>query len=143
MGIKRFKPTTPGVRHAALCDFSELTKHTPEKSLLTSLKKSGGRNNYGRVTSRHRGGGHKRMYRLVDFKRSRFHDPAVVLGIEYDPNRTTRIALIQYKSDNAKSYVLAPLDLKVGDIIVSTNGDDAEIKSGNAIPLTSNFAGDF
>src|SRR5512135_2413851 len=101
MGIKRFKPTTPGVRHAALCDFSELTKHKPEKSLLVPLKKSGGRNSYGRVTSRHRGGGHKRMYRLIDFKRNRFDDPAVVIGIEYDPNRSCRIALIEYVSDKA------------------------------------------
>jgi large subunit ribosomal protein L2 len=136
MGIKRFKPTTPGVRHAALCDFSELTKHTPEKSLLAPLKKSGGRNNYGRVTSRHRGGGHKRMYRLVDFKRDRLDDLATVLGIEYDPNRTTRIALIQYQSDNAKSYILAPVELRTGDIVISTNADNADIKPGNALPLS-------
>ena len=136
MGIKRFKPTTPGVRHAALCDFSELTKHTPEKSLLAPLKKSGGRNNYGRVTSRHRGGGHKRMYRLVDFKRDRLDDVATVIGIEYDPNRTTRIALIQYQSDNAKSYILAPVELRTGDTVLSTNADNADIKPGNALPLS-------
>ncbi len=136
MGIKRFKPTTPGVRHAALCDFSELTKHSPEKSLLSPLKKSGGRNNYGRVTSRHRGGGHKRMYRLVDFKRERLDDVAMVVGIEYDPNRTTRIALIQYVSDKSKSYILAPLELKTGDAVLSTNADHAEIKAGNCLPLS-------
>ena len=136
MGIKRFKPTTPGVRHAALCDFSELTKHTPEKSLLAPLKKSGGRNNYGRVTSRHRGGGHKRMYRLVDFKRDRLDDVATVIGIEYDPNRTTRIALIQYVSDKAKSYILAPVELRTGDTVISTNADNADIKPGNALPLS-------
>jgi len=135
MGIKRFKPTTPGLRHAALCDFAELTKHEPEKSLLVPLKKTGGRNNYGRVTSRHRGGGHKRMYRLVDFKRDRIDDPAVVIGIEYDPNRSCRIALIQYQSDKAKSYILAPLELKTGDTVVSTNSDNPEIKAGNSLPL--------
>jgi large subunit ribosomal protein L2 len=136
MGIKRFKPTTPGVRHAALCDFSELTKHTPEKSLLAPLKKSGGRNSYGRITSRHRGGGHKRMYRLVDFKRDRLDDVATVLGIEYDPNRTTRIALIQYQSDNAKSYILAPVELRTGDTVISTNAENTDIKPGNALPLS-------
>ncbi|MBF0618853.1 MAG: 50S ribosomal protein L2 [Candidatus Omnitrophica bacterium] len=135
MGIKRFKPTTPGVRHAAICDFSELTKHKPEKSLLEPIKKSGGRNVYGRVTSRHRGGGHKQMYRIVDFKRIRLDDPATVLGIEYDPNRTCRIALIEYKSDKLKSYILAPLELKDGDVVVSSNSDSADIKAGNALPL--------
>src|SRR5258708_10965489 len=109
MGIRRFKPTTNGLRHAALPDFAEITKGKPEKSLLRPLKSSGGRNSYGRITSRHRGGGHKRMYRLIDFKRSRIDDAATVLGIEYDPNRTARIALIQYQSDKSKSYILAPL----------------------------------
>ena len=99
MGIKRFRPYTNGVRHAALPDFSELTKGKPEKALLEPLKSSGGRNSYGRITSRHRGAGHKRMYRVIDFKRTRLDDPADVLAIEYDPNRTCRIALIQYKSD--------------------------------------------
>lgn len=136
MGIKRFKPTTPGVRHAALCDFSELTKRSPEKSLLTPLKKSGGRNSYGRVTSRHRGGGHKRMYRLIDFKRNRMDDVATVLGIEYDPNRSSRIALIEYQSDKLKNYILAPVELKVGDQVVSSNEDRSEIKVGNALPLS-------
>ncbi len=136
MGIKRFKPTTPGVRHAALCDFKELTKHSPEKSLLTPLKKSGGRNNNGRVTSRHRGGGHKRMYRIIDFKRNRIDDPATVIGIEYDPNRSSRIALIEYQSDKTKSYILAPLELKVGAIVISSNAERSEISVGNALPLS-------
>lgn len=136
MGIKNFKPTTPGLRHASLCDFSELTKHTPEKSLLTPLKKSGGRNNYGRVTSRHRGGGHKRMYRLIDFKRDRLNEPAVVVGIEYDPNRSVRIALIEYQNDKLRNYVLAPLELKVGDVILSTDNENPEIKVGNCLPLS-------
>lgn len=135
MGIKRFKPTTNGLRHAALPDFAEITKGKPEKSLLVSLKRSGGRNSYGRITSRHRGAGHKRMYRLVDFKRNRIDDAAEVLAIEYDPNRTCRIALIQYKSDKSKSYILAPLDLKVGETVISTDHGDVEIKAGNCMPL--------
>ncbi len=135
MGIKRFKPTTNGVRHAALVDFAELTKHKPEKSLLEPLKRTGGRNNNGRITSRHKGGGHKKMYRLIDFKRTRFDDPAVVLGIEYDPNRTCRIALIEYQSDKVKSYILAPVDLKVGNVVISSNLDNIDIHPGNALPL--------
>ncbi len=135
MGIKRFKPTTNGLRHAALPDFAELTKGKPEKSLLTPLKRTGGRNSYGRITSRHRGAGHKRMYRLIDFKRSRIDDAATVIGIEYDPNRTCRIALIEYNSDKTKSYILAPLDLRVGDTVISTNDADVEMRSGNAMPL--------
>jgi len=135
MGIKRFKPTTNGLRHAALPDFAELTKGKPEKSLLSPLKKSGGRNSYGRITSRHRGAGHKRMYRMIDFKRTRLDDPADVLAIEYDPNRTCRIALIEYKSDKTKSYILAPVDIRVGDVVVSTNDGDVEMKAGNCLPL--------
>jgi large subunit ribosomal protein L2 len=135
MGIRRFKPTTNGIRHAALVDFAELTKHKPEKALLEPLKQSGGRNNNGRITSRRKGGGHKRMYRLVDFTRARLDDQAVVLGIEYDPNRTSRIALIEYQSDKTKSYILAPVDLRVGDNVVSTNADNADIKTGNALLL--------
>ena len=135
MGLKRFKPTTNGVRHALINDFAEITKAKPEKSLLMPLKKSGGRNSYGRITSRHRGAGHKRMYRIIDFKRSRVDDPAEVLAIEYDPNRTVRIALIQYKSDKTKAYILAPLDLKAGETVVSTNDADVEMKAGNCMPL--------
>ena len=135
MGIKRFKPLTNGLRHAALPDFKEITKGFPEKSLLVALKKSGGRNSYGRITSRHRGGGHKRMYRLVDFKRDRIDQPATVLAIEYDPNRTARIALIEYSNDKTKSYILAPMDLRVRDQVASTNNQDIEIASGNCMPL--------
>lgn len=135
MGIKRFKPVTNGLRHAALPDFKEITKGYPEKSLLVSLKKSGGRNSYGRITSRHRGGGHKRMYRLVDFRRGRIDETATVLAIEYDPNRTARIALIEYADNKTKSYILAPMDLRVGDQISSTNDQDIEIAPGNCMPL--------
>lgn len=134
MGIKRFKPITNGLRHASLPDFKEITKGYPEKSLLVTLKKSGGRNSYGRITSRHRGGGHKRMYRLIDFKRDRIDQPATVLAIEYDPNRTARIALIEY-ADKTKSYILAPMDLNVGDQVGSTNDQDIDIAPGNCMPL--------
>lgn len=135
MGIRRFKPITNGLRHAALPDFAEITKGKPEKNLLVPIKGTGGRNNKGRITSRHRGTGHKRMYRLVDFKRNRMDDTAQVLAIEYDPNRTARIALIQYASDSVKAYILAPLDLKVGDSVVSTNSADVDITPGNCLPL--------
>lgn len=135
MGLRKFKPTTPSLRHAILSDFSELTKSKPEKSLLRPMKKTGGRNMYGRITMRYRGGGHKRMYRLIDFKRNRINEEAIVLGIEYDPNRTCRIALIEYP-DKTKSYILAPLELKVGDKIVSALEGDIEIKSGNCMPLS-------
>lgn len=134
MGIRRFKPITGGLRHAILPDYSEVTKSTPEKSLLQPLKKSGGRNSYGRITCRFRGGGHKRMYRLVDFKRDRVDQPAEVLAIEYDPNRTARIALVQY-ADKTKSYIIAPLELKVGDKIISTREGDVDVRAGNCLPL--------
>ncbi len=134
MGIKRYKPTTNALRHTALSDFSEITKSKPEKSLLRPLKKSGGRNMYGRVTARYRSGGHKRMYRLIDFKRQRTDDVANVLAIEYDPNRSARIALIQYQ-DQTKAYILAPLELKVGDQVVSSIEERVEIKAGNCMPL--------
>lgn len=135
MGLHKFKPTTPSLRHTVISDFAELTKGKPEKSLLEPLKKSGGRNSYGRVTMRFHGGGHKRMYRVIDFKRDRIDAPAKVIAIEYDPNRTARIALIQY-ADNVKNYILAPLDLKVGDEIISTNTADVEIKAGNCLPIS-------
>lgn len=135
MGIKRFKPLTGGLRFAALSDFKELTKGTtPEKSLMEPLKQTGGRNSYGRITVRFRGGGHKQMYRVIDFKRDRIDQPAVVLSIQYDPNRSCRIALVEY-SDKTKAYILAPLELKVGEKVVSTNTGDVEIRSGNAMPL--------
>ncbi len=136
MGLKRFKPTTPTLRHAVLPDFSEITKGKPEKSLLQPLKRRGGRNNLGRITTRHHGGGHKRMYRMVDFKRNRLDDPAKILAIEYDPNRSARIALIQYASDNEKSYILAPLDLKINDEVISTLEKEIDIKPGNCLPLS-------
>ena len=135
MGIRRFKPTTNGLRHTAISDFVELTKHKPEKALLVPLKKTGGRNCYGRITSRFRGGGHKRMYRLIDFKRDRIDQPADVIGIEYDPNRTCRIALIRY-ADGLKAYILAPLDLKTGDKVLSTVDKEIDFKAGNCLPLS-------
>ena len=134
MGIKRFKPTTNGLRHTAISDFAGITKSKPEKSLLSPLKSTGGRNVYGRITMRFRGGGHKRMYRLVDFKRDRVDQEALVLAFEYDPNRSARIALIQYP-DSTKSYILAPLELKVGDKVISTYEGEIEIRPGNCLPL--------
>ncbi|HOO32515.1 MAG TPA: 50S ribosomal protein L2 [Thermotogota bacterium] len=129
MGLKRYKPTTPTRRYAVGQDYAEITKTTPEKSLLAPLKKTAGRNNRGRVTVRHRGGGHKRMYRIVDFKRNKDGIPAKVMSIEYDPNRSARIALLFYK-DGEKRYILAPRKLSVGDEVLS--GSDAEIKAGNS-----------
>lgn len=134
MGVKRFKPTTSTLRHTVIADFAEITKSKPEKSLLRPIKKTGGRNSYGRITSRYRGGGHKRMYRVIDFKRKRTDEEALVLAIEYDPNRTCRIALIQYPNGD-KAYILAPLELKVGHKVVSVSENMAEIKSGNCMPL--------
>jgi len=132
MPLKSFKPVTPSNRYKMWPTFEEITTSKPEKSLTTPLKKSGGRNNQGRITCRHIGGGHKRKYRLVDFKRSKIDVVADVLTIEYDPNRTCRIALIQY-ADDVKSYILAPAGLKVGDKVVS--GEGVEPKPGNAMPL--------
>ncbi|MDP2653829.1 MAG: 50S ribosomal protein L2 [Candidatus Omnitrophota bacterium] len=134
MGLKKFKPTTNGLRHTVISDFREITKGKPEKALLKPLKKSGGRNCYGRITMRFRGGGHKRMYRLVDFKRDRLDQEAEVVAIEYDPNRSARIALVRYP-DGTKSYILAPLELKVGEKVVSTITGEAEIVAGNCMPI--------
>ncbi len=135
MGVKRFKPTTSSLRHTVLSDFAEITKSKPEKSLLKPLKKTGGRNVNGRITCRYRGGGHKRMYRVMDFKRDRIDQPAQVLAIEYDPNRTSRIALIQYE-DQAKAYIIAPLELNVGDEIISiVDKKDVDFRAGNCMPL--------
>ena len=131
MSLKSFKPTTPSNRYKVLPAFDEITKSTPEKSLLQPLRKSGGRNNNGRITTRHIGGGHKKHYRLVDFRRTR-RDAAKVLGIEYDPNRTCRIALVQYE-DGTKSYILAPVGLTVGMTVQA--GDTVAPKVGNAMPL--------
>ena len=134
MALKIFKPHTPSARYKQLPSFEEVTKSTPEKSLLSPIKRSGGRNNTGRITSRHVGGGAKRHYRLVDFKRNKTDMPATVVGIEYDPNRTCRIALIQY-TDGTKSYILAPVGLEVGASVISTV--KADPKPGNAMPLKS------
>lgn len=135
MGIKSFKPTSPGIRQMTMHTFEEITKTTPEKSLLQRLTKKAGRNVYGRITVRHQGGGHKRMYRLIDFKRNEFDGiPASIVAIEYDPNRTARIALVQY-ANGVKRYILAPVGLKVGDSIVSGTG--ADIKTGNTLPLAN------
>jgi len=134
MGIKKFKPTTSGLRHTEISDFASITKFKPEKSLLSPLKSSGGRNHKGRITSRFRGGGHKKMYRIIDFKRDRLNQKAQVLGIEYDPNRNARIALIEYE-DKTKTYILAPLELRVGQTVISTADPDVEIRPGNALPL--------
>ncbi len=132
MAIRKFRPTSPGTRFRSVSDFNEITRSTPEKSLLAPLKKSGGRNNRGHVTCRHRGGGHKRRYRIIDFKRNKFGIPARVAEIEYDPNRTARIALLVY-ADGEKRYILHPRGLKVGDTVVSGSGSD--IRTGNALPL--------
>jgi large subunit ribosomal protein L2 len=134
VGLKKFKPTTSSLRHTSISDFEKITKSKPEKSLLKPLKKSGGRNNKGRITSRYRGGGHKRMYRIIDFKRNRIDEEAEVLAIEYDPNRSARISLIQYP-DNQKAYIIAPLALQVGDKIISTYDKPVEFKPGNCMPL--------
>lgn len=132
MGIKKFKPYTPSRRFMTVSDFSEITKKEPEKSLVVALKKTAGRNNYGRITVRHRGGGSKRLYRIIDFKRNKFGVPAKVASIEYDPNRSARIALLHY-FDGEKRYIIAPDGIKVGDIVQS--GPGSEIKVGNALPL--------
>lgn len=132
MAIKKFKPTSPGRRHMTTAAFDEITKTTPEKSLVVALKRSTGRNNAGRITSRHMGGGHKRRYRLIDFRRDKKEIPAKVVSIEYDPNRSSRIALLSY-SDGEKRYIIAPHGLSVGDIIVAS--ESADIKPGNAMPI--------
>lgn len=134
MTVKKVKPTSPGRRFQAYSDFDEITRTTPEKSLLQKLKKSGGRNANGRITCRRRGGGHKRHYRVIDFKRDKNDIPARVAAIEYDPNRSARIALLHYH-DGEKRYILAPLKLGVGDMVMS--GPEAEIKPGNALPLAN------
>ncbi len=133
MGIKIYKPTSPGRRGMTALTFDEITRKEPESSLLAPRKQKAGRNNQGRVTVRHRGGGHKRRYRLIDFKREKWGVPGVVKTIEYDPNRSARIALVAY-ADGEKRYILAPVGLSVGDRIMS--GPDAEVRPGNALPLS-------
>ena len=132
MGIKKYNPYTPSRRHMTSSDFSEITKSTPEKSLVVSLKKNAGRNNQGKITVRHRGGGSRRKYRIIDFKRRKDDVEATVLSIEYDPNRTANIALICY-ADGEKAYILAPEGLQVGMKVM--NGENAEAKVGNCLPL--------
>jgi large subunit ribosomal protein L2 len=132
MGIRQFKPVTPATRFRSVSDFAEITKSTPEKSLLEPLRRTGGRNNQGHITNRHQGGGHKRQYRRIDFRRDKPGVPAKVAAIEYDPNRTARIALLHYV-DGEKRYILHPQGLSVGDTVVSGPGSD--IRTGNAMPL--------
>ena len=134
MGIKKYRPTSPGRRGMTVSTFEEITTSKPEKSLLEPLKGKGGRNNQGRITTRHQGGGHKQMYRVIDFKRNKDDIPAKVASIEYDPNRSANIALLHYL-DGEKRYIIAPYELKVGDMLVS--GEKVDIKVGNALPLSS------
>jgi large subunit ribosomal protein L2 len=132
MGIRRYKPTSAGRRNMSVSTFEEITKKRPEKRLIEPLKKHAGRNNQGKITTRHRGGGHKRFYRIIDFKRNKLNIPAKVASIEYDPNRSARIALLNYV-DGEKRYILAPNGIQVGDTLMS--GPEAEIRVGNALPL--------
>ena len=134
MATVKFKPTTPSRRQMTVADFAEVTKYTPEKSLLTYLKKHAGRNSYGKITVRHKGGGNKRKYRIIDFKRTSFEEGAKVVGVEYDPNRSGYIALVQDSAGN-KKYILAPVGLTDGDTVYS--GTEADIKPGNTLPLSS------
>ena len=134
MSIKVYKPTSNSRRNMSVTDYSELSKVAPERSLLEPLKNKSGRNNYGRITVRHRGGANRRKYRVIDFKRSQFDVPAEVVSLEYDPNRSAHIALIKYE-DGVKSYILAPAGLKVGDKVMA--GPEADIKPGNALPLVN------
>ena len=134
MPIMKYKPTSPGRRNMSVLTFEEITKKTPEKSLTTVLKKNSGRNNNGRITVRHQGGGNKKKYRIIDFKRNRLDDVATVMSIEYDPNRSANIALIQYE-DGQKAYIIAPVDLQVGMTVVSSA--TADIKPGNCLPIAN------
>lgn len=132
MATRKINPTSPGQRGMTRCDYQEITTSTPEKSLLKPIKKTSGRNNTGRITCRHKGGGHKRAYRMIDFKREKFGVPATVKSIEYDPNRNVRISLVFY-ADGEKRYILTPDGLSIGDVIMS--GTDAQVQVGNAMPL--------
>ena len=140
MAIKNYKPTTPSRRNMSVTDYSELSKNGPERSLLRSLNKKAGRNSYGRITVRHRGGGNRRKYRIIDFKRQKFDVPGKVISLEYDPNRSSHIALIQYE-DGEKRYITAPHGLTVGQEIMSSSS--ADIKIGNALPLVNIPVGTF
>jgi large subunit ribosomal protein L2 len=132
MPIRKLKPRSPGVRFQTISGFDEITKSTPEKSLLVAIARKGGRNNHGRITAKRRGGGHRKQYRIIDFKRQKDGIPAKVVGIEYDPNRSARIALLSY-SDGEKRYIISPAKLNVGDVLMS--GEKADIKIGNCLPL--------
>ncbi|HID86244.1 MAG TPA: 50S ribosomal protein L2, partial [Anaerolineae bacterium] len=140
MPIKVYKPTSPGRRGMSVSTFEEITRTEPERSLLAPLPKKAGRNVRGKITVRHRGGGHKRRYRIIDFKRDKFGIPARVVSIEYDPNRSARIALLSY-ADGEKRYIIAPLGLKVGDTVMS--GPEADIQVGNALPIANIPVGTF
>ena len=136
MPTKKLKPDTPSRRSMTISTFEEITQRSPERKLTTALRKNGGRNNHGRITSRHRGGGHRRRYRIIDFKRNKYDMTAVILSIQYDPNRSPRIALLEYE-DGEKRYIIAPDGLKVGDKIISTQHNQIPFKTGNAMPLGS------
>ena len=140
MAIKYFRPTTPSRRHMSVLSFEELTKKAPERKLTESLNKKAGRNSYGRITVRHRGGGNKRKYRIIDFKRDKLDMPATVLALEYDPNRSANIALLEYE-DGERRYILAPVGLKTGDPVLS--GEGADIKPGNSLPISAIPLGTF
>ncbi len=134
MPIRKLKPDTPSRRNMSVSTFEEITKKRPERKLTTALRKTGGRNNHGRITSRHRGGGHQRRYRIIDFKRNKYDMLAVIASIEYDPNRSPRIALLEYE-DGEKRYIIAPDGLKMGDKVISTQHNQIPFKTGNAMPL--------
>ena len=134
MPTRKLKPDTPSRRYMSVSTFEEITKKRPERKLTTALRKTGGRNNHGRITSRHRGGGHQRRYRIIDIKRNKYDISAVIASIEYDPNRSPRIALLEYE-DGEKRYIIAPDGLKVGDIVISTQNNQIPFKTGNAMPL--------
>jgi large subunit ribosomal protein L2 len=134
MGVKEYKPTSAGRRFMSGLTFEEITRKEPEKSLLVPKKRTGGRNHTGKITTRHIGGGHKKRYRMIDFKRDKFEIPGKVDGIEYDPNRSANIALIHY-ADGEKRYIISPLGLKVGDTVIASMKPDTEIKEGNSLPL--------
>jgi len=134
MGVREYKPTSAGRRFMSVSKFDEITRQSPEKSLLVPAKKTGGRNNAGRITTRHIGGGHKKKYRIIDFRRDKIEIPGKVASVEYDPNRSANIALIHY-TDGEKRYILAPLKLRVGDTVVASKKADTEIKEGNCLPL--------
>ena len=140
MAIKNYKPTTPGRRGMSVIDYTQLSKVAPEKSLLAPKNKKAGRNSYGRITIRHRGGGNRRKYRIIDFKRNKLDVAGTIMTLEYDPNRSAHIALVQYE-DGEKRYIIAPAGLKVGDVI--TAGASADIKPGNALPLSAIPTGTF